>query len=290
VELRHLRYFVSVAEQRSFTQAAAQLRVAQPALSRQLRQLEEEVGVLLFHRSPKGVKLTGAGEAFLAEARQLLQRAADAVQAAKNQGAAERGQLRVGYVWGLFHTQAPALISRFRKAHPEVAVHLLDLTSTQQAAQLADGKLDLGFIGFAQESDQAGLEKRKIGSCSLVAALPSGHPTARRRSVPLRALAEDFFLMLSEQTYPGVVQCVLDGCTAAGFKPRVLQVADRGYTLLGLIASGCGVTLLPESVRELPHPGVVFRPLQEEITADLCLAWRGPAQNPWIQQFLDLLS
>jgi DNA-binding transcriptional LysR family regulator len=290
MELRHLRYFVGVAEESSFTRAARKLRVAQPALSRQIRQLEEEMGVALFERDRTGARLTEAGRVFLGEARSLLTHSASAVKAAQAARAPGGGSLNIGYIWALFHTIAPAAIARFRREFPGVAVHLFDLTGTQQAEGLMEGRLDAGFVGFAHEADAPGLAKRKVGECELVAALPENHPAAKRRTVPLAALAQDFFFAISDQTYPGAARWVMDACAGAGFRPKILQAAERGYTILGLVAGNCGVALLPEPLRALPHPGVVFRPLTPPPKCDLFVAWKAGRMTPLREAFVRSLS
>jgi DNA-binding transcriptional LysR family regulator len=287
MELRQLRYFVGVAREQSFTQAAAKLRVAQPALSRQIRQLEDEVGVALLERGARGVRLTEAGEAFLPEAAALLEQCEQAIQHARMRGQHQERQLDVGYVWGLFHTLVPQWVAQFRRQRPEVAVNLLDLTATQQADMLGEGRLDLGFIGFAFEADAARLAKRKVGECAFVAALPAKHPAARKRKVALSTLARDFFIVISEQTYPGAARFLKEACRQAGFRPRILQTVERGYTILGLVAGNCGVTLLPESLQALPHPGVVFRPLTEVPKGDLFVAWNPASELKAARDFVD---
>src|SRR5438093_2064139 len=149
MELRQLRYFVAVTQELNFTSAAQKVHVAQPALSRQIRQLEDEIGVQLFERDSHGVRLTKAGSAFLAEARSLLQQSSQAIRAAQASGNGETSQLNVGYVWGLFHSYIPGVIAEFRRKHPETGVNLFDYTATQQAEALKEGRLDAGFIGFA---------------------------------------------------------------------------------------------------------------------------------------------
>jgi DNA-binding transcriptional LysR family regulator len=289
VELRQLRYFVGVARERNFTRAALKLRVAQPALSRQIRQLEEELGVKLLERGTRGVELTGPGEVFLTQAAALLEQSERAVRQTRMSGQQEQRQLNLGYVWGLFHTVVPHWLARFRQLNPEVAVNLFDLSATQQAESLAQGKLDLGFIGFALEADAAGLTKRKVGQCAFMAVLPSTHPAARRRQVPITALAQDFFIVISDQTYPGAARVVAEACRRAGFRPRILQAVERGYTILGLVAGNCGVTLLPESLQALPHPGVVFRPLRDAPKADLFVAWQPGSESEATRAFLNSL-
>ena len=273
MELRHLRYFVGVAEELNFTKAARKLRVAQPALSRQVRQLEDELGVKLLERTPHGVRLTESGRAFRVEAAALLRQSARAVQAAQRTGKLAGGELNVAYIWGLFHASVPPVLERFRQRSPGTAVHLFDWPPLAQAEALREERIDVGFIGFADEADAAGLNKRKVGGCAFVAALPQGHPATGTRRVSLASLAEDFFLGISDATYPGASRHVMNACARAGFRPKVLQMVERGFTILGMVSAGCGVALVPESLDALPHPGVVFRPLTEPPEANLFVAW-----------------
>lgn len=273
MELRQLRYFVGVAQELNFTKAAEKLRIAQPALSRQIRQLEEELGVTLLERNKHSVHLTECGRAFLAEARAILERSEEAKRVAQDTRRSPRGHLNVGYVWGLFHTTVPTLVASFRHRHPDITINLFDLTATQQADALREGRLDLGFIGFAFEADAARLAKRSIGHCEFVAALPKTHPAARKSKVQLQALANDFFFVISEANYPGAAQFVSSACQRAGFRPKILQAAERGHTILGLVSGNCGVALLPEPLRALPHSGVVFRALTEPPRGELYVAW-----------------
>jgi DNA-binding transcriptional LysR family regulator len=288
MELRQLRYFVAVAQELSFTRAAEKLHLVQPALSRQIRQLEEEIGVRLLERNRRATHLTEAGRAFLGEACALLEQSDRAVRVARKAGSPARGHLNIGYVWGLFHSIAPAVIARFRQLMPEVAVHLFDLTAIEQAEALAEGRLDAGFIGFAREADAAGLAKRSVATCTFVAVLPQNHRFSRKSPLALRALADEPFIMISERTYPGASEDILAACEKAGFRPKISQKSERGYTILGLVAAHCGVALLPESLRNLPHPGVVFRALSEPPEAELHVAWRALHPHPARDTFLNV--
>jgi len=290
MELRHLRYFAAVAGELNFTRAAKKLHVAQPALSRQIRQLEDELGVSLLERTRQGVQLTKSGRAFLAEAHALLQQSEEAIRVARKTGEPGHAQLNLGYIWGLFHSQAPPVLERFRRGSPATAIHLFDLAPLAQARAILEGRLDAGFIGFAHEANCAGLSKRKVGSSTFVAALPADHRAARKAIVPLSSLADDFFLGISGETFPGASRHVADACARAGFRPKFLQMVERGYTILGLVAGHCGVALLPESLMALPHPGITFRPLADPPVADLFLAWRAKSTPPVLKEFLNALA
>jgi DNA-binding transcriptional LysR family regulator len=286
MELRHLRYFVSVATELSFIKAARKLHVAQPALSRQIRQLEDELGVKLLERNHRGVQLTNAGNAFLVEASALLKHSEQAVRIAQQSEQTGGGHLNLGYVWGLFHSQVPPLVERFRRESPQTSVHLFDLSAPEQAEALLEGRLDAGFIGFAHEADTPGLSKRKVGSCAFVAVLPKDHRAARKSTIPLSTLRDEIFIGISEQTYPGASRFVMEACARAGFRPKILQMVERGFTILGLVAGKCGVALVPESLKALPHPGVTLRRLADPPIADLFLAWRAQNTAPPLTKFL----
>jgi DNA-binding transcriptional LysR family regulator len=290
MELRHLRYFVGVATELSFTRAAQKLHVAQPALSRQIRQLEEELGTRLFARERSGVQLTPAGRAFLAEASALLLQSEQAARVARQAGQGSIPPLRLGYIWGLFHSLVPPVLQRFRQLAPETAVHLFDQPPLEQARAIVAGRLDAGFIGFAHEAKSAGLAKRRVGACEFVAALPAGHGAARKSRVPLASLAGDFFLGISTETFPGASHCVTEACREAGFRPKILQMVERGFTILGLVAGNCGVALVPASLKALPHPGIVFRPLTEPPVTDLFIAWRSGPTERRLAEFLEVLE
>lgn len=289
MELRHLRYFVCVAEELNFTQAARRLRVAQPALSRQVRQLEAELGVQLLERDSHGVRLTEAGRAFQVEAGALLAQSEQAVRVARQSGKPGSSPLRLGYVWGLFHSLVPPMIEQFRRQAPSTPVHLFDIAPLEQTRQLLADQLDAGFIGFAQQADEAGLSKRRISSCEFVAALPKNHPAARKSKIELASLANDFFLGISEETYPDASHHVQEACRRAGFRPKVLQMVERGFTILGLVAGGGGVALLPKSLKDMPHAGVVFKSLADPPVADLFLAWKPQMPSSVLEEFLKVL-
>jgi DNA-binding transcriptional LysR family regulator len=287
MELRQLRYFVAVADELNFTKAARRLRVAQPALSRQVRQLEDEIGLPLLERSARGASLTAVGEAFLIEARALLAQSEKAIAVARSSGRAQVRSLNVGYAWGLFHSQALNAVARFRRKHRDVAVNLFDMTAPQQSDALNEGRLDAGFIGFAEDAAGAQLSRRKIGACSFLAALPEKHPAAKKKSVDLRALSQDFFCMISTENFPGAAQCAMEACASAGFRPRILETAARGVTMLGLVAANHGIAIVPEPLAALPHPGVQFRPLAKPYQSDLFVVWHAKRKCELRDAFLD---
>ena len=271
MELRQLRYFATVARELNFTRAAARLHVAQPALSRQVKQLEDELGVALLHRNHREVTLTPRGQSFLAEVESILEQSERAVKRVR---ATDQQRLNIGYVWGLFHSSVPQALQKFRALDPAIAVNLFDMSAAEQGKALAASRLDVGFIGLAFEAEAERLEKYRVASTNFVIALPGSHPLAKSRSIRLKTLANEVFLVISDEHFPGASQIMLRACFDAGFKPRTLQVAERGHTILSLVAAGCGVALLPEPLSALPHTNVLFRRPSAPITADLFVAFR----------------
>jgi len=179
-------------------------------------------------------------------------------------------------------------VRRFREFHPTVSVNLFDLSATHQAKALQNGELEVGFIGFEDEARALGLRRRKVGECRFVAALPTGHRLAGKQKVSLKALSADGFIVISEDHYPGAHRVALEACRQAGFRPRILQTAERGHTILGMVPGRCGVALLPEPLSALPHPGVLLRPLADPLMADLFVAWRTRGVGATARRFLEL--
>ncbi|MGQ0702170.1 MAG: LysR substrate-binding domain-containing protein [Gemmatimonadales bacterium] len=259
MELRHLRYFVALAEELHFGRAAARLRVAQPALSQQLRQLEIELGVTLLARTKRRVALTEPGRAFLTEARRTLSSAAVAVRAAQRAAAGEVGSLRIGYVDLATWLNFPAILRTFRQRFPEVDVSLTELHREPQREALLRGDLDVGFFAMA-DRDQ-GLSGFPVARDQLLVALPGGHPLAARSTIPLGLLAEENWVLFPRELRTVHVELVLAACRQAGFVPRIVQEASQVHTIAGLVSAGVGLTLLPRAMAAAPRAGVVYRPL-----------------------------
>jgi DNA-binding transcriptional LysR family regulator len=284
VELRHLRYFVAVAEELHFGRAAARLHVAQPALSQQIQSLERELGVQLLTRTKRRVSLTEAGRTFLAEGRRTLSAADGAVRAAQRAAHGETGRLRVGYVDLATWLTFPPILRRFRERHPAVDVTLTQLHREPQREALLRGDLDVGF--FSLRAEDRGLCGELVAEDPLVVALPDGHPAADLTSVPLRVLAEDPWVLFPSELRTSYVELALSSCAAAGFAPRVVQEASQLHTLSGLVSAGVGVTLLPQSIAAAPQTGVVFRPLTGmKLMLPMHLIWRDGDLPPTGERF-----
>ncbi|MGH7712131.1 MAG: LysR substrate-binding domain-containing protein, partial [Gemmatimonadaceae bacterium] len=243
MELRHFRYFVAVAEELHFGRAARRLNIVQPALSQQIRQLEQELGVTLLARTKRRVLLTESGRAFLVEAQRTLANAEQSARAARSAAAGEVGRLRVGYVDLATWSVLPNVLRTYRKRYPDVELVLTELHREPQREALLRGDLDVGF--FSLREPRGALTGARVIDDELVAALPRDHKTARRERVRLAQLSGDPWVLYPREMKTSYVELVLSACAAAGFVPRVVQEASQMHTLRALVIAGFGVTLLP---------------------------------------------
>jgi len=290
MELRHLRYFVAVAEERHVTRAAARLGIQQPPLSQQIRALETELELQLFRRKPRGVELTPAGEAFLAEARIVLERAEHAVLAARRAARGEAGRLGLGFTSSAsFHPLVPRVIRDFRETSPLVALTLEEAGTGELVDGLRAERIDAAFvrspIGAAAE-----LAVHSVLKEEMVAALPAGHPLAgaARTRLPLAALEPEIFILYRRPLGPGLYDAIIAACQRAGYSPRVGQEAPRMLATLSLVAAGLGVTLIPASMQRMGIEGVAYRPLARNagLIAPLNLAYRRDESAPAVRRFI----
>jgi DNA-binding transcriptional LysR family regulator len=290
MELRHLRYFIAVAEALSFNKAAEKLRTSQPSLTRQVRDLEEELGVQLLNRSKQGVSLTDQGVSFLEDSKKLLNHAHEIVQSVRQLGHRESKPLNVGYVSNLFHGLLPDTLGAFRQQLPTVPINLFDMSCGDQFAALEKGTIDLAFVGLPEPIEKRGLRFRVVASYETVVALPMNDPLARKDLVPVKELAPRFFIGMTESSYPGYRQWLVTACRAAGFRPKVLQDVALERTVIQTVAAGLGVALDPEQVKKLPHESVVFRPMDVDVKTEACIAWKGDDLPPSLETFLEIVE
>jgi DNA-binding transcriptional LysR family regulator len=278
MELRHLRYFVAVAEELSFTKAAQKLRLAQPSLTRQVRNLEDEIGVRLLDRANNRVALTEEGRLFLFDSKKLLTMCAETVAAVQRMSRGDSSQLNIGYVANIHYGLLPATLGAFRKLCPRVALNLFDMTSAEQFQALDSRKIDLGFVGLRPALSGHDLLSECVAHDTILVALAARHPLAKKPKVELADLASQFFIGMSDKTHPGAREWLLETCQSAGFAGKILQEADSEPTAIKFVADGLGVALMPEQISALPHEGVVFRPLSPPLRRESTIAWR--ADNP----------
>jgi DNA-binding transcriptional LysR family regulator len=290
MELRHLRYFVAVAETLNFTRAAAKLHLAQPSLTRQIHNLEEELGVRLLNRSKSQVGLTEEGGSFLADARRILALATESVLAVQRLSRGETGQLNIAYLSNFDYELLPETLAAFRQRFPHVALNLFDMAPGEQFRALETRKIDLGFVGLRPPAEAAGLQSERIARHRIVVVLPAKHPLVRQRRVKLSELETMFFVGLSERTHPGFRDWLNATCRQAGFTPRVLQDAELEPALMTFVAEGLGVALARDHIKKLPHPGVAFRPLAPPVSSDYCIAWSRSNNSRALQQYIEIVK
>lgn len=289
MELRLLRYFIAVAEELHFTRAAERLHMAQPPLSQQIRQLEEELGVALLARTRRRVELTEPGRQFLADARRILAEVDQAVHRARRAARGEVGELTLGMVTSAaLEDTLPRLLRAYRQRYPSVAITLRELSTGEQLAALREGRIDLGFL--RPPVHEPGIVLTTLVREPLVAVLPAAHPLARRRRIPLKALAAEPFIMIPRQHGLGILDLVTGACLQAGFTPRIAQEARELQTVVGLVAAGFGVSLMPGTVRKLRHSDVAYVPLLAPgIFIEIAAAHRAGEAPPLLAAFLGVL-
>jgi DNA-binding transcriptional LysR family regulator len=290
MELRHLRYFVAVAEALSFTKASENLHLAQPSLTRQIKNLEAEIGVRLFDRAGKRISLTQEGESFLLDARRLVDECARSVLAVQRLSRGEAGQLNIGYVANVYHDLLPATLGAFRKACPRTALNLFDMTPAEQYHALEGRKIDLGFVSFRAGSAGSALQWACVGHDVIMVAVAAGNPLAQKAKINLKDLEPMFFVGMSEKAYPGSDEWLIDVCRKAGFTPRILQDADREPAVISFVAAGLGVALLSEQIKRLPHEGVIFRPLRQRLIADSWAVWKVNNSSDCLKQYIQIVK
>ena len=285
MELRHLRYFVAVAEELHFGRAAARLFIAQPPLSQQIQQLERERGVTLFQRTSRRVQLTPAGEVFLTGARQTLAELESAVQAAQRAARGETGWLGIGFAASATYDLLPAVLHDFREQFPDVALSLMELNAVEQSAALRDRSIHVGFA--RPHADEAEAAVEAVLREPFLVALPAAHPLAGRPELSLAMLAGEPFVSFPERPLPSYAQVVRAVCEGAGFAPRVVQEVREMQTAISLVAAGLGIALLPASVQHLHRDGVVYRPLLDSAPrTELAVVTRKEDAAPALQNFL----
>lgn len=254
VELRHLRYFTAVAETGNLSRAAEKLFIAQPPLSLQIRQLEEELGVALFIRHPKGVRLTAAGQSLLPEARHLLDRAARLADVARSEGRGSEGTLALGYVPSAGSTVLPGLVRQLRKTHPGLNVELREMISDEQNLALVAGHIDAGIARGPARHARLAVACRIPDPFCL--ALPSATAPPRGRTLDLRHYAEQTFVAFTRHRGPATFDQSIHLCSQAGFSPRIRYEASTVHGVLDLVGTGLGVALVPASAALLGASGV----------------------------------
>ena len=304
MELRHLRYFIAVAEEGHITRAAERLGMQQPPLSQQIRALERELDVQLLRRKPRGVELTEAGRALLADARAILAHIDHAFATTRRTARGEQGRITVGFTSSApFHPFVPRVIRAFRDSFPLIAMTLEESGTTELIEDLRHERVDAAFIR-TPVTDPLGLTVNPLLEEAMLVALPSAHPLAsgvatadpptegpNSPALPLAALAAETFIAYRRRSGPGLYDAIFAACHAAGFSPLIGQEAPRIVSTLNLVAAGLGIAIVPASLRRMQMDGVVYRRLSgTQPRAPLLLATRRGDTSAVVRRFLDLVK
>jgi DNA-binding transcriptional LysR family regulator len=289
VELRQLRYFVAVAEELHFRRAAERLHISQPPLSQQIRALEEELGFPLLVRTRRRVELTPAGAAFLRDARAIVLELDGAVAGARRIDAGQAGRLRINFVGSALFSIVPGTVERFRRSRPGVALELRERATVDQLRAVRAGVADVGLVRPPIEDDDE-LRVQTVLRERTVAALPAGHPLAALRRVPLRRMAAEPLVLFPRDHAPGFHDLVIGALAGAGAAraggPRVIQYAPEMLTIIGLVAAGTGVSLVPASVARLALDGVAYRPVTGAPLSELVAITRAGDDSALVRAFV----
>lgn len=296
MDLRQLRYFVTVAEEGHITRAAERLDTQQPPLSRLIRKIEQELDVQLFRRKARGVELTDAGRAFLAKARAALANVDEAVVTARRTARGEQGRISIGVAPSAsFHPLVPSVIRAFREAFPLVSMTLDESQSDALIREIKGERIDAAFIR-SPPAETTDLLLHRLLDEELVAAIPRGHPLARGKAdrdgvLPLRALADEQFIILGPRARLALHAAMITACHAAGFAPKVAQEVPHLTSAVGCVAAGLGISFVPASMRRMQMHGVSYRriggPVQPRLP--LVFASRRGDPSPVLRQFLSLV-
>jgi DNA-binding transcriptional LysR family regulator len=287
VELRHIRYFLAVAEERHFTRAAAKLGIGQPPLSQQIKDLEGEIGTALFRRLAHGAELTEAGKAFLAGVDEMPLTAERATVAARRAARGETGSLHVGFTSSAtFNVAVTSAIRAFRRAYPDVDLTLEEANTAPLIAGLHEGKLDAVFLRPGTSGTEE-LQLRRLSEDPIVIALPKRHPSAAVEKIDLALLKDDPFLMFPREIAPTLYDTIVGACRKAGFEPIIGQLAPHITSIVNLVAAELGVSLVPASMMQLRVAGIAYRQIAgQSPTTRLALAYRRGETSPMVRNFL----
>ncbi len=289
IELRHLRYFVAVAEELHFGRAAMRLHLAQPPLSQQIRRLEDLLGYALFLRTSRSVALTIAGEAFLHRARRTLRNVQRDIDEIRSVGRGEVGSLHIGFVGSGMLTTLPAIFRTYSEAYPLVRLHLHESFTSRVLEGLENGTLDAGILRDGDPVD--GLKVTTLFSEPFVAVLPANHPLATRKRISAAALRDEPFIYYPRTAGTRAFEKPLSLCEQHGFRPHIAQEASHWLTILQLIGAGLGVSIAPACVRQIASPEVVCLPIRgANVVSHIELAVLKGDTRPIVERFAQIAT
>lgn len=288
MDLRHLRYFQAVGEELSYSRAADRLRIAQPALSRAVQELEADLGAQLFERNRRSVRLTPAGKMLLRETGILFERWEEAMQRVKRTAAGEEGELRLGYIGPPTQPFLGRLLQEYRRLYPLVSLHLEERTPERVWEMIAKGRLSAAFTRPVSMVEATGLRTFVLREERFGAVVSLKHPFAMHKSLSWKALSREPLVVLARREGVGSHDGILAACRQAGFAPRLAYTPSLIGTVLSYVEAGTGVGIVPESVT-LPPESLRFIPLQPTVTVPLVLVWREEDDTAAVQRFRELV-
>jgi DNA-binding transcriptional LysR family regulator len=288
IELRHLRYFLAVAETLHFSRAARRLGMAQPPLSQQIKRLEQLLGHALFERTTRGVKLTPAGQLLVRRARSTMEKVDEDLAQVRRLGRGEEGTLTVGFSGSVMFTELPAAIQSFRHRYPKVELRLRELVTSAQIAALLNGQIDLAFLRDGDPTE--GIRITTLLKEKYVAVLPEAHALARRRTLSVKALEGEPFIMFARRMGPLAYDRTIACCEREGFRPNIVQDAPQWLTLVRLVSAGLGVTLTPACVARVAVPGVVYREVKAACRTSIDLRGKVGVESVLARNFIEIAN
>jgi len=289
MELRHIRYFMAAAEELNISRASRRLNVSQPAMSRLVHDLEDELGAPLFVRERFGLRLTAAGDRFLVYARQIQDLTAEAAQVIRNLPATSAA-LNIGFIASSLGSFLGDSLRCFRDSHPGIPVKIHELSPADQVVALRKRQIDLALIGNPCEGVLDEFEVRILFEMELQAVIPERHPLADRTKISLGELARENFIGYAEESFPGRNQTIITACKVAGFRPEIRHQAHSLVEVLAMIGAGSGVCLMPADVASLPHPNTVLLSVHEQLEPiRFAAAWRRNDERISLRQLLECL-
>ncbi len=288
MELRHLKYFIAVAEELHFGRAAKRLNISQPPLSQQIIQLEKEIGVRLFNRTKRRVEITPAGLVFLEEASRIMDLSEDAVRRTIRADKGEIGRLAVGYIGSANYSVLPQIVREFRKRFQDVDLSLAELNTSNQIEALRDGRIHVGFLRPPQGIQNEGLSLEPVFREPLMVAMPQNHQIKGKTSISLRMLAKESFIMIPRQRGPGFFDYIIALCQKEGFSPHIALEASQFHTIIGLVAAEIGIAIVPASMQRSRFKGVVFRMIEGRAETVLNMAWTNDNPSLVLHNFISV--
>jgi DNA-binding transcriptional LysR family regulator len=288
MELRHLRYFVVVAEELHFTRAADRLNMAQPPLSQQIHQLESELNVKLFYRTKRQVELTAAGKILLKNVYKILNDIEKACDSAQRANRGEIGEIIVGFTGSATFDILPNLIQMYRKKFPLVDLTVLQLSTTDQIHSLLSGEINIGILCAPIKNSELNFEV--IRQEPFIIAMPKNHPLASNPApIDVQELSKELFIMTPRKAGQIYYDIIINICHNAGFSPNITQEVHELHTSISLVAAGMGVALVPYSIQNFRIKGIIYRQLKNSSsTLKTALAWRSDEKSPLVHSFITL--